>query len=72
MQLSKSSWLPFSRKREATWFAEVQTKRRAANLSRTKASVNLIGGLCTLFFAFFPHKFSDYCPKNAADSRTLR
>ena len=62
MQLSKSDWLPFSRERDATWLAEVQTKRRAAKFSRTQASVNLIGGLCTLFFAFFLDKFSDYGP----------
>ena len=53
MQLSKSDWLPFSRERNATLFAEVQTKRRAANFSRTQASVNLIGSLCTLFSLFF-------------------
>ena len=53
MQLSKSDWLPFSRERDATCLAEVQTKRRAANLSRTKASVNLIGGPVHSFFCFF-------------------
>ena len=53
MQLSKSSWLPFSRERDATRVAEAQTKRRAAEFSRTHASVNLIGGLCNLFFGLF-------------------
>ena len=63
MQLSKSDWLPFTRERDATWSTEAQTKRRAEEFSRTPASVNVVGDLCTLFFAFFSEKFSDPGPK---------
>ena len=72
MQLSKSGWLPFSRKRDTTWSAEAQTKRRAEDFSKTQASVNVNGVLCTLFSAFFLDKFSDVWPKNTPSSRTLR
>ncbi|OUW03769.1 MAG: hypothetical protein CBD11_02430 [Phycisphaera sp. TMED151] len=71
MQLSKSDWLPFTRKQVATLPAEVRTKRRAEEFSRTRASVNVIEDLCTLFFAFFFDKFSDVGPESTPNSRTF-
>ncbi len=71
MQLSKSGWLPFTRKQVATLPAEVRTKRRAEDFSRTRASVNVIGDLCTLFFAFFLDKFPDVRPESTPNSRTF-
>ena len=55
----------------ATLPAEVRTKRRAEEFSRTRASVNVIGDLCTLFFAFFLDKFSDVRPESTPNSRTF-
>ena len=72
MQLSKSSWLPFSRYRDATLFAEVQSKRRAENLSRISKPVNALKALNTLFLNFFFRMFSGVISLNPMSSRTFQ